>query len=454
MTVLRWGHRAAHQREAAISRADNFKTLFSNIAIDNEDTIALRYGEVTRACNLQFRDTDSRTANSLQVGSYGRWTGIRGISDLDMLYIMPTRKWDTYKDNPYRLLRDTADAIRNRYRTTEVYVDTLVVVCKYKNFKIEVQPVFEDMEGFRYPYTKNGGSYRLTKPREEISATRTVDADNNGNLRRLCKMTRAWKNKHGVAMNGLVIDTLAHNFLLTTTDFDKSTFSTCGQMMRDFLEYLSNQPKQERYHALGSGQHVKVHKRFEGKAKKGLELADKALEAGEEAKANNRWRKVFGNGYPLSDKTEAKKGHITEASYTATNTEEFIEDMFPVDIRYSLRLECEVKQNGFRTILLRAMRGVAMKRLNVYRSKSLKFYIASDNIKGIYHVYWKVLNRGSEAIRLDKIRGQIEADRGSKTKIERSAFRGEHVVDCYAVQDGVVVAKDRIHVPIVDESES
>ncbi|MCW2404421.1 hypothetical protein M2336_001050 [Sphingobium sp. B1D7B] len=454
MTALRWGHRAAQQREATISRADDFKTLFSNIAIDNEDTIALRYGEVTRACNLQFRDTDSRTANSLQVGSYGRWTGIRGISDLDMLYIMPSGKWDTYKNNPYKLLRDTADAIQARYTTTEVYVDTLVVVCKYKNFKVEVQPVFEDADGYWYPYTKNGGCYRLTKPREEINATRTVDADKNGNLRRLCKMTRAWKNKHGVAMNGLVIDTLAHNFLLTTTDFDKTTFSTCGQMMRDFLEYLSNQPKQERYHALGSGQHVKVHKRFEGKAKKGLELADKALAAGEEAKANNRWRKLFGNGYPLSDRTEVKKAYITGASYTATNTEEFIEDMFPVDIRYSLRLECEVKQNGFRTILLRAMRGVGMKRLNVYRSKSLKFYITNENIKGIYHVYWKVLNRGLEAIRLDKIRGQIEPDSGSKTKNERSDFRGEHVVDCYAVQDGVVVAKDRIHVPIVDESES
>jgi hypothetical protein len=55
-------------------------------------------------------------------------------------------------------------------------------------------------------------------------------------------------------------------------------------------------------------------------------------------------------------------------------------------IRYSLRLECEVKQNGFRTVLLRAMRGAGMKRLNVYRSKSLKFYITNENIRGIYHV--------------------------------------------------------------------
>ncbi|WP_419722533.1 SMODS domain-containing nucleotidyltransferase [Sphingopyxis witflariensis] len=76
LTALCLGHQRAQQREATISRADDFKTLFSNIAIDNEDTIALRYGEVTRACNLQFRDTDSRTANSLQVGSYV-WIGVQ-----------------------------------------------------------------------------------------------------------------------------------------------------------------------------------------------------------------------------------------------------------------------------------------------------------------------------------------------------------------------------------------
>ncbi|MCJ2084333.1 nucleotidyltransferase [Methylobacterium sp. J-090] len=436
-----------------MSRADDFKTLFSNIAIDNASSISQRYGEVTRALNLQFRDIESRTANTLQVGSYGRWTGIKGISDLDMIYIMPNGLWDKYKDKPYQLLRDTADAISNRYTTTEVYPDTLVVVIKYQNFKIEAQPVFEDEDGFWYPYTRGNNKYRLTKPREELSATRQIDNNKNGNLRRLAKMTRAWKNKHGVAMGGLLVDTLAHNFLIGRTTYDTASFGSCGQMMRDFLFYLADQPKQDRYGALGSGQHVKVHKAFQNKAKKGLELADKALEAGEATKANNRWRKLLGRAYPISEAVEVKRAYIVEAGYTADNTEEFIEDQFPVDIRHSLRLECEVRQHGFRTIFLRAGRVLGMNRLNVFKSKSLRFYIVDQDIKGIYHVYWKVLNRGSEAIRLNKIRGQIEKDSGSRTKQEHSNFRGEHVVDCFAVQNGVVIAKDRIHVPIVDESE-
>lgn len=441
---------------AVISTAEDFKALFANIAIDNATTISNRYGEVTRALNLQFRDTESRTANSLQVGSYGRYTAIKGISDLDMLYIMPNSCWSDYKDGgQYKLLRKAADAILARYPNTEVYPDTLVVVVQYSNFKIEVQPVFEDKDGnFIYPYTKNGGSWRTTKPRAELKATSDVDNAKNGNLRRLAKMARAWKNKHGVPMGGLLLDTLAHNFINSTADHDATSFGSCGKMMRGFLAYLADQPKQDRYGALGSGQHVKVHKAFQSKAKKGLKLVDDALDAGEEAKANARWRKVFGRGYPLAESTELKKSYIVEAGYQARNTEEFIEDEFPVDIRYALKIDCEVSQNGFRSIFLRASRTAGLRRLNVFKSKSLKFFVNDHNIPGTSHLYWKVLNRGPIAIERDMVRGQIEKDSGTRTKFERSNFRGEHVVDCYAVQNGVVVAKDRIHVPIIDASES
>lgn len=450
------GDRETCAQGAAISTANDFKALFENIAIDNAATISNRYGEITRALNLEFRNTDSRTANSLQVGSYGRSTAIKGISDLDMLYIMPQRCWSDYKDGgQYRLLRKTADAILERYPNTDVYPDTLVVVVQYSNFKIEVQPVFEDNNGnFTYPYTKSGGSWRLTKPRDELKATAKVDTGKSGNLRRLAKMARAWKNKHGVPMGGLLIDTLVHNFLNATTNYDTTGFGSCGQMMRDFLEYLANQPAQDRYAALGSGQHVKVHKKFQGKAKKGLILADDALEAGEEPKANARWRKVFGRGYPAAEKAEVKKAYITEANYRADNTEEFIEDRFPVDVRYELKIDCEVTQAGFRTFYLRASRTAGRGWLRIFKSKSLKFFVSKHSIPNEFDIYWKVLNRGPMAIQQNMIRGQIEADHGLRVKREYSTFRGEHVVDCYAVQHGVVVAKDRIHVPITDESES
>ena len=71
--------------------------------------------------NKKFRDTESKTANRLQVGSYGLWSAIKGVSDLDMLYIMPKGKWDYYENNKqYQLLSDTKDAIKSRYPKKQI----------------------------------------------------------------------------------------------------------------------------------------------------------------------------------------------------------------------------------------------------------------------------------------------------------------------------------------------
>nr|WP_213935285.1 nucleotidyltransferase [Serratia marcescens] len=85
-----------------MSIADIFQRFLRNLAVDNAQTISDRYGEITCVLNKKFRDTESKTANTLQVGSYGRYTAIKGISDLDMLYIMPKSEWD---GNPPEKLR-------------------------------------------------------------------------------------------------------------------------------------------------------------------------------------------------------------------------------------------------------------------------------------------------------------------------------------------------------------
>ena len=64
-----------------------------------------------------------------------------------------------------------------------------------------------------------------------------------------------------------------------------------------------------------------------------------------------------------------------------------------------------------------------------------------------YQIYWKILNRGEEAKTRNQIRGQII--KGLKTQEEHTSFSGEHIVECYIVLNGVVVAQDEILVPII-----
>ncbi|WP_305811993.1 nucleotide-binding domain-containing protein [Photobacterium leiognathi] len=420
-----------------------FRDFLQNLKIDNSEKISKRYDEITASLNKIFRDTESKKANSLQVGSYGRWTAIKGISDLDMLYIMPKGKWDYYKDGKQsQLLSDVRSAIKTRYPTTDVRVDRLVVTVTYTNFHIEVQPVFEQDDGsFKYPDTYNDGSWKITKPREEITAMTEFSREKNNNLRNLCRMARAWKNKHGVGMGGLLIDTLAHNFLKSTDYYDDKGFLYYDYMSRDFFEYLSKLPKQDRFAALGSGQHVKVKKQFQRKAKKAYKLCLKAIDAGDAS--HNKWKKVYGRPFPATVTKAVAESF--ESRSTWRNTEQFIEDLFPIDIRYPLSIDCEVSQRGYREYFLTDM---LARKLPLLVNKKLLFTVSDIQVPEPYQLKWKVLNRGAEAQNKDCIRGQIFDDDGYKRRNESTSFKGEHIVECYAIKNGIVVAKDRIHVPI------
>lgn len=423
--------------------SSTFQEFLQNLAIDNKEEISNRYGEITKVLNIKYRNTESKTSNSLQVGSYGRFTAIKNISDLDMVYILPWTEYERFKnDRQSALLQEVKKTIQSRYPKTDVRGDGQVVVISFTNYQIEVLPAFENSDGsFLYPDTNNGGSWKTTKPRLEIKAISDLHQAKNQNLRTLCKMIRSWKNYHGVAMGGLLIDSLAYNFLNSTTYFDDKSFTYYDWLIRDFLKYLSDLQNTNHVFAPGSNQKVYIKKKFQTRAKKAHKLVLEAIEAQENKNANQKWKKIFGRNFPSAVQltTEAMDKSIA----TWTNTEEFIEDKYNVDIRYDLSIDCEVTQAGFRTDNLLS---ILASKIRLLPNKELKFQIIHNDVKGDFEIYWKVLNRGDEAQKRNMIRGQIV--KGSSIKKEKTNFRGDHIVECYIVQNNIVVAKDRIHVPI------
>jgi hypothetical protein len=425
-----------------------FKEFLTNIKISYEkaEDISYRYGRITKSLNQEFRDTDSKTANSLQVGSYGRYTGITGISDLDMIFILPASKWEVYNKagGQTRLLQDTKSAISNTYSSSDIKVDRCVVTVNFTNAHIDVQPVFEiEDQDYKYPDTYGDGSWKTTKPRKEMDAMVEFSDNKNKNLRRLCKMARAWKNKHGVYMGGLLIDTLAYNFLKSTDIYDDKSFASYEAMCRDFFKYLYDQPKdQKEYGALGSKQRVKAKKSFKRKTKKAYDLALEAIDATSDKRKHNKWRDIFGKDFPKYSNEENEAKSINE---NYRNTEEFIESYYPVDIRYDLKIDCDVKQSGFRE---GSLREYLFKKIRLMPNKSLRFYIERIDVPYPYEVKWKVTNRGDQAIKRDCMRGQIIDDQGSQERKENTNFKGSHFVECYIIKNNVVVARDVIDVPI------
>lgn len=227
-----------------------------------------------------------------------------------------------------------------------------------------------------------------------------------------------------------------YRFFAQTDDYDSAGTGSFDLMARDFFEFLKDEPNKDYYLALGSNQRVKVKARFQPKAKKAYSRCLEAIANAGRASANKKWREVFGTGVPLK---------ASESARSFDDTEEFIEHRYPVDIQYMLAIDCTVTQSGWRPASLREM--LQLKRL-LLANKELDFAVTECSVPGPYEIRWTVLNQGYEAERRNEIRGQIVASNRTSGRHERTAFRGDHLVECYVLKEGIVVARDRIDVPI------
>src|SRR5258706_12701211 len=98
-------------------------------------SISYRYKRITRQLNTDFRDNTSDTASSGYVGSYGRDTAAKGLSDLDMAFILPYSEYAKYNafatNGQSALLQSVKRSIQKTYPTSESFGDGQVVVITF-----------------------------------------------------------------------------------------------------------------------------------------------------------------------------------------------------------------------------------------------------------------------------------------------------------------------------------
>jgi hypothetical protein len=289
--------------------ADWFSGFCSNLTVKDGGTISSRYKSITRRLNTDFWTTDSDTAHSLYVGSYGRSTAIQGFSDLDMVFELPSalyQKYNSYSSNGQSaLLQSVKGSIERTYSTTAIRADGQVILVPFTdNITFEVVPVFVSTDGdYLYPDANSGGSWKRTNPRPEIEAIKRRNASCNNNLYPLCRMMRAWKNTWSVPIGGLLIDTLAFQFIENYKYRDKSHLYY-DYLCRDCFKWMSDQSEsQEWWKSPGAGQYVYGKGLFQYKAKRCYNIALEAI-AHETATpkqewfAKQKWRQIFGTTFP------------------------------------------------------------------------------------------------------------------------------------------------------------
>ena len=413
---------------------DDFNEFISNLQIDNFDDINTSLEGIAKKLNQKYYD-NSTTDNYLIVGSMGRNTSIKGESDIDVIYELPDEvfeRFDDYESNGQsQLLNEIRDVLKEKYPSTDIKGDGQVVVISFTKYKIELVPGFkQDNNFYKYPDTHDSDSWKITKPILEIEEANNM-INNTSTYRDICQMIREWKANNGVTICGLLIDILIKDFLDNNYEYKWKPKSDYYELLKSVFKYLSDQDEdRKQWNAMGSNQIIE-NKNFNF-IKKGKKAYNKLSNSTDES---STLRELFGSRFPISEQSANEYGY--------SNDEQFIEEIFPVYIMYSLKIDCEITQNGFRTGLLSEF---IKKKFMIKQNRKLKFMIVENNIPKPYDIYWKVRNVGYEAIRRNCIRGQIK--KGIDYLNESTNFYGPHYVECYIIKDGICVERDKISVSI------
>ena len=115
-------------------------------------------------------------------------------------------------------------------------------------------------------------------------------------------------------------------------------------------------------------------------------------------------------------------------------------------LQYAIEFSCTAEGHGFREHPLQYFLSKCLGFLPHNCQIKCMVDVSKTTVPGPYEVLWKVKNVGPTAERKDCIRGQI-VKRGFSI-VEHTDFFGPHYIECYAIKNGVCVARKRIDVPI------
>lgn len=278
-----------------------FSRFLKKLRTDNHALVTQRRESIIQRLNKDFRNLDSKRYYFEYIGSYGRGTAIKGFSDVDLLYKLPSdlyKQYNTYKNNGQSaLLQKVKNSLLNTYPQTDIRGDGQVVVIEFSdNMKFEILPVFDiDQKLYVHPDSNDGGSWQHCNPIAEIEMLNYINNKYSIKAKDLIRIAKKWKYYNNVEIKSILLETLAVNFIKQWEYNDKSIL-WYDWMVGDFFKFLSEQDsKKEYWQIFGSNRRVYKTGNFQNKAKEASAKVSEAL-------INDSieiWPEIFGNEFEV-----------------------------------------------------------------------------------------------------------------------------------------------------------
>ncbi len=293
----------------SISVYSDFSEFCKNLEVPQsvKQTVDVRVRNITKKINAHFWNSESDTLHSLIVGSYGRHTAIK-TSDIDLIVELPWSEYSRFNNYAWNgqsaLLQHVKQVLQKTYPTSSLSGDGQVVDIDFSDgIKFEIVPAFKYSDGgYCYADTNDGGRWRSMNPSKEMMVFAYMDACYNGNLIKLCRMARAWKEKMNVLMPGILIDTIVYDFL-GQYEYANKSYTYFDWMSRDFFDYIIKNESKNSWIKFGSGDYITKDygNSVNCDSKKAYQLSLQAIDAGSNDWTytwHDKWRDIYGTKFP------------------------------------------------------------------------------------------------------------------------------------------------------------
>lgn len=391
---------------------------------------------------------------TLQIGSYPRFTAIKPLHDLDILYVVG--RWDENNHSPIDLLQEVEKKIKKEYVNFTQYnhhilLQTHSVTIIFNKgeqeiFSVDIVPAYiysnnsfsqntyKVPEIAKHRHTKrkqiytqlqeDGGSmgWIHTDPRGYIETAKQINEINN-DFRKTVKLLKSWKGLHKAETDNFKLKSFHIEQVITGYYQENKELEIFDAIFRFFVEIPSIISKPVIKDRASHHKFIDAYLDDLSSHEKELiiQARDCYLKKMEDIETSDTVRKLF---LPC----------FYERSGPA---EKFLFDFnIPVltDDRYAFRIYGEVQERkgGFRKFIL-DLRGL----INVDRN--IKFGIRKAPNVDMFK--WKVKNDRKSK----EPRGEI-TDHQTLRGTEHTKYKGNHYVECYAILNNVCVAKSRQYV--------
>lgn len=390
--------------------------------------------------------------NTLQIGSYPRFTAIQPLHDLDILYILGN--WNDNNHNPASLLQEVKNKVDREYSnptkyTIEVSMQTHSITIVFQEngqdiFAVDIVPAYIyssdefNQDTYKVPeiaeqrYRKRKQFYEQlqesnidmgwvhTDPRGYIEIAKQVNKSNN-DFRKVVKFIKAWKNSHKEEKEDFKLKSFHIEQVITQYYQENTELEIFDAIFKFFVEIpkiIENPSIEDR-----ANNHKFIDEYINELSQYQRSLITQARDC---------FLKKLEQFTEISTIQELIKPCLYKR---VSSSEQFLFDSnIPVltEDYYDFEIcgEAQERKGGFRKFILGLSGLIKIDRKIKFRIKGVEPNV--DIFK------WKVKNdRNSE-----QPRGEI-TDNHTLRDPEYTKFRGNHYVECYAILNNICVAKAR-----------